>query len=95
MWNYAEIWQKCVDFTKFLNQTYSETNINDHVHTELVQKNLACAPFTLITIISLWSWSIIRCPVLAESNSQLARVSASQYLKFSDDTRSFAMLPTE
>jgi len=34
------------------------------------------------------------CPGLAESNDQLAHVSVDQYLKFCDDTTSFATLST-
>jgi len=95
---------KCMDLTQILTQTYGKSNSNDHQHTEFVQSK-----FNMGTLISLFwlidwlidwvflaaDWSLSSmCPGLAESNDQLAHVSVDQYLKFCDDTTSFATLST-
>jgi len=43
-----------MDFTQLLTRKYSESNSNDHLHTEFVQTKFQKAPFALITIISLY-----------------------------------------
>ena len=68
-----------------------------YMRTEFVQTKFNMGTLWLITIISLiGSWLItwFNVPSLAESNSQLARISAGQCLKFCDDTPSVATLPT-
>ena len=90
-WNYAEFVKKCIDFTQFLTQTCNEsTRSDDHLHTELVQMK-----FRMVTLHPdnhrQSFWQLIdrslgsMCLGLAESNSQLAHISAGQCLKFRYD----------
>ena len=83
-----------MDFTEFLTTTYSESNSNDHLHTESIQMKLNKGTLHLDNYHqSFWIyvWFNVSLASLAdESNSQLAlaRVSAGQCLKFCDETPS-------
>ena len=88
--DYAEF-DKMHGFYKFLTQTYNKSNINNHLHTELVQTkfNMGTLCLDRLTIIGLLSLSWM-C-VLSDFNSQLAHVPARQCLNFCDDSPSVAM----
>jgi len=87
------IWQNACIFAELLTQTYSESNSNNHVHSEFVQMKFNLG--TLISSVFGADWSLgSMCPRFTESNSRLACVSAGQCLKFCDDTPSIAVLST-
>ena len=83
------IWQKR-GFYPILPWTYSESNSNNHLHTEIVQTKFNMGTLSLDNHLFAANQSLNSvCPGLAESNSWFVCVSAGQWLKFCDDTPVF------
>jgi len=64
------------------NIIYSESNSNDHLHTELVQTKLNMGRILLINIISLFgSWSIAQIDHRHTVHAALLRHNVSEFTK--------------
>jgi len=83
------------DFVQFFTRTCNESSSIDHLNTEWVQMTFSTGALQLDNHHLSAGWSLgSMCPDLAESNSQLACISAGQCPKFRYNTPSFAVLFT-
>jgi len=97
-WSYAEIDKMHRFYPIFVYFRYSESNSNDHLHTDFVQTKFNMDTICLddhhqFFLAADWSLGSM-CRGLAVSNSQLTRVLDSHCLKVCDDTPFVATLST-